>query len=302
MAKPSYAIKRTKGEQIFTVINTFLLILIALICVYPMLHVLFASVSDPVRLIQHKGILLWPRGFTLGGYRMVLGNPRIASGYQNTLIILAGGLALNMFMTTLAAYVFSRKNLKYAKYVMFMIVFTMFFSGGMIPLYLVVHRLKLTNTLWSLMIPVALSTTNFIIMRTSFAQIPESLEESARLDGAGDFTIMYRIILPLSKAVLAVITMYYAVYHWNAWFNAMVYLRKNSMFPLQLVLREILISNEISAMDANAGAMGASDTIYMERVLVQYATVIVATLPILVVYPFMQKYFVKGVMVGSIKG
>ena len=298
----SNRIRRSTAESIFNVFNVIILAVVALLCLYPMLHVLFSSLSDPIPLLSHKGLMLYPKGFNLGGYKMVLQNPKILTGYKNTLIILTGGLGVNMFLTILGAYVFSRKNLKYAKYVMFLIVFTMFFSGGMIPTYLIVRNLGLTNSLWALILVPAMNTTNMIIMRTAFSQIPESLEESARLDGAGDITIMYMIVVPLSTAVIAVITMYYAVYHWNSWFNAMIYLRKDSLYPLQLVLREILISNDISAMDANAGAMGASDTIYLERVLVQYCTIIVATLPILVIYPFLQKYFVKGVMIGSVKG
>lgn len=273
-----------------------------------MLYVVFASFSDPIELMRHRGILLWPLGDpTIEGYKLVFQNPRIATGYKNTIIYVVAGTAINIFMTSLGAYVLSRKNVLWKNLMMFIVTFTMFFSGGMIPTYLLIKDLNMLNTRWAILIPGAISTYNMIIMRTSFAAIPDSLEESAKMDGANDFTVLFRIILPLSTAVLAVMVLFYGVGHWNAWFNAMIYLRDNSLHPLQLVLREILLANDLQSMSdvgsiAGGAAMQAgTDVVYFARQLVQYCTIVVATVPILALYPFLQKYFVKGVMIGSLK-
>ncbi len=208
------------------------------------------------------------------------------------------GLIFNILLTSMGAYFLSRKNIMLKKVVMFMIVFTMFFNGGMIPNYFLINSLKLDNSLWALIIPSAINTFNLIIMRTAFQSIPDSLEESAKLDGAGHFTILFRIILPLSLPTLAVIVLYYGVGHWNAWFNAMLYLRRREMFPLQLILREILIINDTSAMMAGGSFAGDQDLV---SETIKYAVIMVATVPILVLYPFLQKYFVKGALIGSVK-
>jgi putative aldouronate transport system permease protein len=275
------------------------MLLMIVVTLYPFIYVLISSVSDSNQLVSHTGILLTPQGFTFNAYTKVFQNPNIMSGYLNTLIIVLGGTLINLFMTSLGAYVLSRKGVPWTRYVMLMIVFTMFFSGGMIPVYLLVNNwLHLGNTLLALIIPGMVSTWNLIILRTSFSSIPDSLIESARIDGAQDFTILFRIVIPLSLPVMAVMILFYGVGHWNAWFGAMIYLRDRALFPLQLILREILIQNSTAYMsgDASAGdveAVGES---------IKYATIIVATLPILAVYPFLQKYFVKGVMIGSVKG
>ncbi|WP_129724922.1 carbohydrate ABC transporter permease [Xylanivirga thermophila] len=293
--------KRTTGEKVFDVINVIIMILLMISCLYPMLYVLFASISDPKILSQHRGILLKPLGFTLKGYDLVFSNPNISSGYINTIFYVIIGTAINIFMTSLGAYVLSRRNLYWRKLITFLITFTMFFGGGLIPYYLLVQKLGLINTRAAMIIPGAVSTWNLIVMRTSFLSIPDSLEESARLDGANDFTILFKIILPLSKATIAVMTLFYAVGHWNEWFNAMIFLRDRDLFPLQLILREILITNDTKDMTiiTDASQLGEQD-IY--KSLVQYCTIIVATVPILFIYPFLQKYFVKGVMIGSVKG
>ena len=282
------AIKKSNGERIFDIFNYIFLALIAFACVAPMWHVLAASFSNPVDLMKNMGMLFWPVGKpTLEGYKIVVNNPNIWSGYRNTLIILVLGLSINLFMTTLGGYVLSRRNVLWNKFLTIIIVFTMYFGGGLIPSYLLISKiLNMDNTFWAVTVPGAISTYNMIICRTAFRGIPESLEESARLDGANDFVILYRIIIPLSKSMLAVLTLWYAVGHWNSWFSAMLYLQKAKLHPLQLILRQILISN---------------DLVYMARQLVQYCTIIIATIPILVLYPFLQKYFVKGVMIGSVK-
>jgi len=291
-------IKRSVGEYVFDAINILLMTLLMIITIYPFLHVAFASFSIPNEIMRHRGILLRPIGFTADAYRMVFDNPMITIGYKNTLIYVLGGTTINIILTSFGAYALSRKGVKLKNAIMFLITFTMFFSGGMIPTYLLVKDLGMLNTRWALIIPNAISVWNLIVMRTSFEGIPSSLEESAKIDGANDFTVLFKIILPLSLPVLAVMILFYSVGHWNAWFNAMIYLRKRDYYPLQLVLREILIT---SSTDDMLTGVGAADKVPIGETI-KYATIIIATVPILFIYPFLQKYFVKGVMIGAIKG
>lgn len=294
------SIKASKGEKVFNIFNIILMLLVIVITLYPILHVLFASFSDGTRLMAHQGILLKPLGFSFAAYEMVFKNPMIAKGYMNTITIVVLGVTLNMLFTAVAAYFVSRKNVMWSKSVMIMIIITMYFNGGLIPNYFNIKQLGLYDSLWSLILPGIISTFNLIIMRTAFLAVPDSLEESARLDGANHFIILFRIILPLTMPTVAVLILYYAVGHWNGWFNAMIYLRSRTKFPLQLVLREILIQNDSSSM--TAGMSGDTGDKLAISETIRYATIIVATLPILCVYPFLQKYFVKGVMVGAVKG
>lgn len=286
------------GEHIFRVCNTLFLSALMIVTMYPILYVAFASFSEPALMMAHKGILWKPLGFSLETYGAVFSNPMILLGYRNTLFIVIVGVALNLLLTSFAAYALSRKTLQYRKQLTLFIVFTMFFSGGLIPFYLLVRGLGITDTLWALILPTAISAFNFIIMRTSFEAVPEALEESAKIDGANDFGILFRIFLPLCKPALAVVGLYYGVSHWNSWFNAMIFLQDRSLYPLQLILREILIIG-----DANSMAEGASqDEIIILGETLKYATIMVATLPIFLVYPLLQKYFVKGALIGAIKG
>ncbi|PIH60300.1 carbohydrate ABC transporter permease [Paenibacillus sp. LK1] len=285
-------------DRIFTIFNYTFLILLVIVTLYPLLYVLFASLSDSAQLLANKGLLWKPVGFSLEAYKSVLANPGIATGFRNTLFILVFGVIVNLFMTALGAYVLSRKHVMWNKVFMFFIVFTMFFGGGLIPLYLVVKGVGLLDTLWSTILPFAISTFNLIIMRTSFMGIPDSLEESAKIDGANHFTILFRIIIPLSMPVIAVMILYYAVDKWNGWFYASVFIKSRELFPLQLVLREILIANSTESMSAGASA---GDRFQIGETI-KYATIMVATIPILCIYPFLQRFFVKGVMVGSLKG
>ncbi|WP_127588669.1 carbohydrate ABC transporter permease [Paenibacillus koleovorans] len=269
------------------------------ITLYPFLYVLMSSLSDSKLLLAHTGMLLWPKGFTWEAYKLVFQNPNILRGYANTLFVVTVGTTINLLMTCLGAYVLSRKGVPWTNTIMLAIVFTMFFSGGMIPSYLLVNNwLHLGNNLFALIIPGAISTWNLIVLRTSFGSISESLFESARMDGAHDFTILARIVVPLSLPVLAVMTLFYGVHHWNAWFSSMLYLRDRDLFPLQLILREILIQNSTEYMTSNSSA-GEIETVGES---IKYATIMAATLPILFIYPYLQRYFVKGVMIGSIKG
>ena len=240
------------------------------------------------------GILLWPEGFSLASYQAVFKNTFLWTGYANTLFIVLVGTVLNVLLSMVAAYCLSRKRVAAGPTIMKLLVFTMYFSGGMIPLYLVVKGVGLYGSRWALILPTLVDTYNLIIMRTAFAGVPDSLEESAKLDGANAWTILWRIMAPLVKPTVAVITLYYAVSHWNSWFNAMLFLRDKTQYPLQLILRQILIQNDTADMTAGAD--------YLISETIQYATVVVATLPILCIYPFVQKYFVKGVMIGAIKG
>ena len=292
---------RTRGEKAFAVFNYIFMTLLCIICVYPLWYVLVSSVSDPVQLYMQRGIMVWPLGeWSLRGYQLVMENPSIPVGFGNTLIYLGVGTFLNMFITTMAAYGLSRKGCYWNGKIMKLIAFTMYFGGGLIPFYLMVKGMNLLDTYSGIIMPVLVSTWNLIVMRTSFAGIPDSLEESAHLDGANDWTILWRIFFPLAQATIAVIALFYAVGWWNNWFNPSIFLSSKSKYPLQLVLREILLKNDTSAM-TQVGAVGQSQQ-EQYRMLVKYCTIIVATVPILVVYPFLQRYFVKGVMVGSIKG
>lgn len=293
------AMKQESGflDKLFDVVIYGILIGLVMVTLYPLLYVIFASVSEAGALIAFKGILWKPLGFSLEAYRSVMNNPGILAGYRNTLFIVVFGVILNLLMTALGAYVLSRKNVMWNKAFMFMIVFTMFFHGGLIPLYLIVKNVGLLDSLWATIIPFSMSTFNLIIMRTAFMGIPDGLEESAKIDGANHFTILFRIILPLSMPVIAVMVLYYAVDKWNGWFYASVFIKSRELFPLQLVLREILISNSTDSMSTGASAADR----HQIGETIKYATIVVATLPILCIYPFVQRYFVKGVMVGSLK-
>ncbi|WP_445667420.1 carbohydrate ABC transporter permease [Paenibacillus sp. FSL H8-0034] len=292
-------IRTSNGEIAFRYVNWLFMLAMIIITLYPFVYVLMSSLSDSRLLLSHTGALFWPQGFTMSAYKLVFQNPNILRGYGNTLFIVVLGTLLNLIFTCMGAYVLSRKGVPWSKYVMLLIVFTMFFSGGMIPSYLLVNNwLHLGNSLLAMIIPGMISTWNLIILRTSFASIPESLVESAKIDGAHDFTILSRVVIPLSLPVMAVMVLFYGVSHWNAWFSAMLYLRDRDLYPLQLILREILIQNSTEYM-TNQSSAGEIESVGES---IKYATIMVATLPILFVYPFMQKYFVKGVMIGSIKG
>jgi len=288
-------VKRTTGERIFSAVDAVICALLCLAILLPILNIFFASFSDPVEVMKHQGLFLRPIKPTMQAYGYVAKNPNIVSGYINTIIVVVCGTSLNILLTLIAAYVLSRKDARLVKYLTMMVVFTMYFQGGTIPFYLVVHGLGLTGSRLSLILPVAINTFNLIVMRTAMASVPDSLPESAMMDGAGHVRILVSIMTPLTKATIAVITLYYAVYHWNSWFNAMIFLHKKAQYPLQLILREILIQDEMTTAGGTDALAMASDTI-------KYATIVVATVPILCIYPFLQRYFVKGVMVGAVKG
>lgn len=290
-------VKRSKGERVFSVFNYLLLSAVVIVCLYPVWYVAVASFSDSNLLTQHMGLLLKPLGFSTDAYKKVFQNPMILKGYCNTLFILVVGVVLDLIMTSLGAYFLSRKRVMFKRPIMMFVIFTMFFSGGMIPFYLNLKDLKLTNTLWGLIVPFMINTYNLVILRTSFESIPESLIEAAQIDGAGHLTILRQIVLPLSKAILAVMVLYYGVSIWNSWFWASAIIRTREMYPLQVILREILMQNDVSSMTSGASAAD-QEAIGMT---IKYATIMVATIPILCVYPFLQKHFAKGTMVGAVK-
>lgn len=292
--------KGSLGSRIFDVVNVVGLTLIMVVTLYPVIYVVLASVSDSNRLLAYTGLLVKPLGFNTAAYAAVIKNPNILSGYMVTIFVVVVGTILNILATSVSAFVLTRKRFPFRIPFTLMAVFTMYFSGGMIPRYLFINdTLCLGNTVWALILPGMISTYNMIIMKNNFESIPDSLEESARMDGANDIVILFKIVLPLSKAILAVMVLMYGVSHWNAWFDAMLFIRKRDLYPLQIILREILIANSTDSMMAGSGMSSDVEAIGES---IKYATIVVATAPILCVYPFIQKYFTKGVMLGAVKG
>lgn len=292
-------IKRKMSEHVFDVFNVLFLSFIVIISLYPIWHAAMASFSSNAEVMRHQGAILYPLGkMNVGAYKVVFENPAVLRGYFNTMFILVVGCTLNIVMTSLAAYILSRKDFMFAKPMMIIIVITMYFSGGLIPFYFTVKDMGMDGTLWALIIPGAINTFYLVILKTAFAGIPDSLEEAAKVDGARHLSILFKVVLPLSMPTIAVLILYYGVGHWNSWFNAMIFLRsEREKYPLQLVLREILLQNTMadSTRISSDNAPDIGET-------VKYALIIVSTVPILLVYPFLQKYFVKGVLVGAVKG
>ena len=298
------SITRTRGEFVFSIFNTVFLLLLSLIFIIPIWHILMTSISDPDIVQASSSIAFLPKGsFTTGGYRLVFKNPNLWRSYLNTLIYVPAATAVGMLLSILAAYGLSRKNLRYGPALTFLFTFTMIFNGGLIPTYILVNKLNMIDTRWALILPGTFSVYYMIIMRTSFAGIPDSLIDAARIDGAGHVRILVQIVLPVSKAVLASILMFYIIKNWNAWFNASIYLQKRrDYYPLQLQLREIILQTS-DTLDSSL-VSEASDISSLDRFrpITKYCTIVFSILPMLVLYPFIQKYFVTGVMIGSIKG
>jgi putative aldouronate transport system permease protein len=293
-------VDQTRGDKIFEWMNVTLLLLIVGIVVYPLIFVLIASISSPDAVIRGE-VWLWPQELTFVGYEKILKNSEMLRGYGNTILYTVLGTTINLAMTIAAAYPLSRRDFYGKGLFTLMIVITMFFSGGLIPSYVLVKKLGMINTLWALIIPNAVSVWNIIIMRTFFqSSIPLEIQESASIDGCSNMQILRRIVLPLSMPIIAVMILFYSVGHWNAYFNALIYLTDRSKYPLQLFLREILIQNQMQEMVHNSEATLAKQVMEVESI--KYAAVIVANLPILLLYPFLQKYFTKGVMIGALKG
>ncbi|OXL82506.1 sugar ABC transporter permease [Paenibacillus sp. SSG-1] len=290
----------TRSERITGIGIYVLLGVVTLIVLYPLFFVLIASVSHPGSVIRGE-VWLWPKGFSLVGYERLFGNKELLRGFMNTVMYTVAGTALNVVMTVAGAYPLSRTDFKGRHFFTFLIVFTMFFGGGMIPTYLLIKSLGLLNTFWAMIIPSAVSVWNILIMRTFFqSSIPKEVQEAAFIDGCSNIKILLKVVLPLSGPVLAVMVLFYAVGHWNAYFSALLYLSDRDLYPMQLFLREILVQNQMQEMvDISDDTLARS---LMDAEAIKYAAVIVTNLPMLILYPFLQKYFVKGVMVGAIKG
>lgn len=297
---------KTSGARIaFNIFNYIFLTAFAIVCLLPVLHVLAASFSDPNWLNTKSGLILWPNGFNVEGYKLVFANSQLMRGFLNTFFYVFAATVIGMLITVVGAYVLSRKDLLWGNVIMMLISFTMLFSGGIVPSYIVVQKLHLIDTCWAVILPACVSSFNLIIMRTAFMSVPPSLEESARLDGASDLVVIFQVLLPLVKATVATIALYYIIGHWNSWFQAAMYLQDRKLYPLQLVLREILIINDTTSSAASASSVSAVDAaanMDVYKQLVKYCTIIVSSAPIIAVYPFVMKYFKSGVMIGSIKG
>ncbi|SDC63736.1 putative aldouronate transport system permease protein [Paenibacillus sp. UNCCL117] len=281
----------------FDILLFILLSGVVLVTLYPFVYMIAVSLSDNVHVLKGE-VFLWPKGLNLDVYRIVLQDPLILRSYLNTIIYVLLGTAISLLVTSAGAFAISKTDLLFYRGFMIMIVVTMFFSGGMIPTFLVVKSYGLVDTIWGMVLPTAVSTWNLIVMRTFFAGLPKEVEESGKMDGLTDVGVFFRLALPLSKAILATIGLFYAVAIWNNFFSAMLYLRSSDLFPLQVVLRNIVLQGVSSSSQAtNIGG----DTMLVDESL-KFATIIVSTLPILMVYPFLQKYFAKGALIGSIKG
>ena len=288
------------GYRVFTGFNTIFLVLITLITLYPMYYVLVASLSDATELSRRFGLLLYPLGrWNICSYELVFRNSLVLNSFKNTLYILFMSLVVNMTMTCLGAYLLALKGAMLVRPLSMLILFTMYFSGGIVPIYMNVRDLGLMDSLWSLIIPVGINTYNMLILRTAFASVPEALYEAAYLDGAPHYKILTHVYIPLSGATLAVMVLYYAVGHWNSWFRASLYISDTRKYPLQLVLRQILLLNQNSDLNASVTDLGELAK-YSDSV--KYALIVVSSVPILLLYPFLQKFFAKGVMVGALKG
>lgn len=288
--------KKSKEDIVLDAVVYLILILLVFVTFYPMWHVLMASFSTSSSIAKSPGLLLWPKDFVLGAYQMVFEHPQLMGAFRNTLFVLFASLPINIVLTMLCGYFMSCTGMLWKKWIVGMIMFTMFFSGGLIPGFLNIRSLGLYNSLWALVLPGAVSVYNSIICKTAIEAIPESLKESAFIDGANDFQVIFKIILPLMKPTLAVLLLYYGVGHWNSWFAASIYLKDSELMPVQNVIRSILLQNT-----AMAGSnMGDYYNSYAETI--KYAAIVVTTVPILCVYPFLQKYFTKGVMIGAVKG
>ncbi|NQX61327.1 carbohydrate ABC transporter permease [Paenibacillus qinlingensis] len=296
----SHKIRESNGDRIFLAITYVFIGILVLIVLYPLIYVVSASFSDPKLVIAGK-IGLIPSGFNVEAYRRVFTNTEIWIGYRNTLLYTTVGTLVNISLTMMGAYPLSRKNFRWRRGLMIFFTITMFFSSGMIPMYLLVKNLGLYNSMWALILPTAISVYNMIVARTFLeTNIDEQLYESAYMDGSGNIRSFFSIVLPLSAPIMAVLVLFYAVYHWNSYFEAMIYLKERSLYPLQLFLREILVMNQSDNVMMDSIEMDTSKFLVAEGV--KYAVIIVSSGPILMLYPFLQKYFVKGMMIGALKG
>ncbi|MGF9698923.1 MULTISPECIES: carbohydrate ABC transporter permease [Paenibacillus] len=298
-------IQETRQDKIFLTLNYIYVTIAFLLVAYPLVYMISASISNPKE-VASGAMWLFPKDITFEGYQRVLQDQRIWSGYANTILYTVVGTVVNLIFTIPAAYALSRRDLVGRGFFMGVFMFTMFFGGGLVPSYLLIKELGMINSMWALILPSAASVWNIIVSRTFFqGTIPSELQEAAQIDGCSNFKLFFKIVLPLSMPIIAVMALFYGVGHWNSYFSAMIYLNDSAKYPLQLVLRQILVLQEMSAQGSgmmDSSAASALNNKAEVAALVRYAVIIVSTLPVIIVYPFLQRYFVQGVMIGSVKG
>lgn len=298
-------VKESKRDKIFLLCNYIYVAFALLIVAYPVLYMISASISDP-KYVGSGEMWLFPKGITFKGYQIVFENSKIWSGYANTILYTVVGTAINLIVTMPAAYALSRKDFAGRNFFMAMFMVTMFFGGGLVPSYILIKNLNMIDTIWAIVIPSAASIWNIIVARTFFqSSIPKELQDAAQIDGCTNMRLFIKIVLPLSMPIIAVMALFYGVGNWNSYFSALIYLNDEAKYPLQLILRQILVLQEMSAQ--GGGAMDAASAAALNNKaevasLVKYSVIIVSTLPIIMIYPFLQRYFVQGVMIGSVKG
>ncbi|TYP78980.1 carbohydrate ABC transporter permease [Paenibacillus methanolicus] len=286
---------KTLGNRIFDAVNSFTLLVIALVCVLPFVYVTAISFTSPAE-VAKGGLMLWPKEWSLAAYRYIFSTDTLFRSMLVSIYITVVGTLINLLFTSLMAYPLAKTHLRGRQTILLGVLITMLFSGGMIPTYFVVKELHLTNTLWSLMLPGAISAFNLIVLKNFFQQIPDGLEDSARIDGCNDVGVLFRIVLPLSLPAMATFGLFYAVGHWNQFFNAILYINDNRLYPIQVLLRQIVILSQSSIGDTSI------EQTEIQPLTIRMAVIVFATVPILLVYPFLQKHFAKGVMLGSVKG
>jgi putative aldouronate transport system permease protein len=286
------------GSRVFDVVNGLFLLGFVLVTLYPFYYVFITSISDGIAVMRQEVVLL-PKGVNLASYRIIFQDPHLGRSYLNTLYYTGLGTAINVVCTICGAYPLSRKRFVARKFFTGLILFTMFFGGGLIPTYLVVMQLGLLNSVWAIVLPGAVGTYNLIIMRTFFQSIPDSLYEASFMDGANDLRILVTVVLPLSVPIIATMILFYAVGHWNSFFSAIIYLKEKARYPAQVFLRNIVVSGDLSTQNS---AIGSGGDFLAVTTTVKYAVIMVVSIPIICVYPFLQRYFVKGIMIGSLKG
>ena len=286
--------KKITPYKLYLAFNTLMMLVLVVVMFYPMWHVLCASFSDPVFYSAHQGFLFWPiKPYNTDAYRDLFRHPLLISGFKNTVIIVVAGTIINIIMTAMGAFFMSQKGPMLRRPITLLMLFTMYFGGGLVPNYMLVRNLGLYNTHWALILPIAIEFSYMIIMNAAFQAVPESLTESALLDGASYMTIMFKIIIPLSKATIAVLALYYALNHWNEWFTPAIYLKDNELFPIQLVVKNM-------TQESAVHLTGDAEDVRHAQIM-KYAVMLVVSAPVIAIYPFIQKYFTKGVMLGSVK-
>jgi putative aldouronate transport system permease protein len=288
---------RSIGSITFDITNIVFMLVVVFVTLYPMYYIAIISISNGREVLAER-VNFWPRGINIEAYRLVLRDASIVRALANTVLYTAVGTAINLSFTAMCAFPLSRRDFSGRKVLTIFVTVTMFFGGGLIPLYLVVMRIGLINSMWAVVLVPAINTWYMFIMRTYFQGLPDALQESAIIDGANDIHILIRIIIPLAKPIMATLLLFYAVYHWNSFFNAMIFLNEKKKFPIQIILRNVVVAGRMDATNE----IGAGIEYMVIEQTIKYAVIMVSTLPILIVYPFLQKYFVKGVMIGAIKG